>query len=258
MMKNTCLVILILALLPISLAANKNGKDGGQDFYESAKEEQRATKMFDDYIEGLYEECGLEGKLSYRVFKPAIVGYFNMRREGLIYRSEITICDFRQPSTEKRFYVIDLEAKDLVFNTLVAHGENTGNKYVVEFSNNINSHQSSLGFYVTAETYTGKNGHSMRLDGVDISFNDNARIRNVVLHGAHYVNNKLINKEGLIGTSQGCPAIPMGIHKDVIDYINNGSCLFIYANDKEYLNSSAYLNYENARRHFMNNIGVFR
>lgn len=235
-----------------------NGSSNKSDLYESALEEQRATKLFDDYIEQLYIDCGLEGKLSFRVFKPAIVGYFNMRREGMIYRPELTICDFRQPSTERRFYVIDLESKDLIYNTLVAHGENTGNKYVVEFSNDVNSHQSSLGFYVTGETYTGKNGLSMRLDGIDISFNDNARIRNVVLHGAHYVNNKLIYKEGLIGTSQGCPAIPMGVHEPVIQFINNGSCLFIYANDKEYLNTSAYLNYEKARKHFMNNIGVFR
>jgi len=137
--------------------------------------------------------------------------------------------------------VIDLERKVLLYKCYVAHGKNTGDNYANSFSNQSGSSESSLGFFITAETYFGKNGYSLSLDGIETGINDNARKRSIVIHGADYVSIEFINKYGRLGRSWGCPALPVGLSKEIIDCIANGSCLFIYGNDDEYLRKSIYI-----------------
>jgi hypothetical protein len=127
----------------------------------------------------------------------------------------------------------------------VSHGKNTGDVMAKSFSNTVHSNQSSLGFYVTAETYVGSNGYSLKLDGVERGYNDKLRERSVVMHDADYVSEKWIKKYGRLGRSQGCPALPKGISKRIIDTIKNHTVIFAYYDDSAYLGTSAYLNPEN-------------
>lgn len=146
------------------------------------------------------------------------------------------------PSTEKRLWVIDVETGEILFNDFVSHGKNSGELYATSFSNLNSSYKSSLGFYQTAETYTGKHGYSLRLDGLESGINDNARNRAIVIHGAGYANPDFIEKTGRLGRSLGCPALPEDSAKALIDLIKEKSCLFIYANEFGYLNNSIVLN----------------
>jgi hypothetical protein len=154
----------------------------------------------------------------------------------------ITIIDFSQPSVQDRFFVIDLQNKLVLFKTLVAHGKNSGENMAESFSNDSKSLKSCLGFFVTAETYTGKHGYSLRLDGMEPGINDNARTRTIVIHGADYVSTDFANQHGRLGRSWGCPALPINRSKEIIDKISEGSCLFIYGKDPEYLRVSKFLN----------------
>ena len=151
----------------------------------------------------------------------------------------LTIIDFTLPSYEKRCYVLDLHSERLLYRTYVAHGRNTGLTYAREFSNAPNSYQSSLGFFRTAETYRGKHGYSLRLDGLESEINDLARERAIVIHAADYVEKRFLQAHGRLGRSLGCPALPPAVNADIIDKIKNGSCLFVYAEDREYLTSSS-------------------
>lgn len=138
--------------------------------------------------------------------------------------------------------MIDLQNKKILFNDLVAHGKNSGGVYAQNFSNTENTYMSSLGFYLTGNTYHGKHGLSLILEGMDKDYNDNARNRAIVMHGANYVSNDFIKKYGRLGRSFGCPSLPPGIYKKVIDTIRDGSCLFIYYPDKNFLAKSQVLN----------------
>jgi hypothetical protein len=120
----------------------------------------------------------------------------------------------------------------------VAHGKNTGENTAADFSNQSESLKSSLGFFLTAETYVGENGYSLKLDGLEEGINDNARIREIVIHGADYVSQKFIDENGRLGRSWGCPALPVEFSKEIIDIISEGSCLFIYAADTLYKEKS--------------------
>jgi hypothetical protein len=185
----------------------------------------------DRSIRRLWTLCKLEGQLSYEVFNLAIKGY-NLT-DSLKNKDIISIIDFSLPSTEKRFYVVDLKNRKLLYKCFVAHGKNTGENIAENFSNENGSLKSSLGFFVTAETYTGDNGYSMKLDGLEPGINDNARTREIVIHGADYVSQEFIDKEGRLGRSWGCPALPVELAKEIIDKISDGTLLFIYA--KEYI-----------------------
>ncbi|MBL7749696.1 MAG: murein L,D-transpeptidase catalytic domain family protein, partial [Chitinophagaceae bacterium] len=125
-------------------------------------------------------------------------------------------------------FVLDLKNYKILFNTLVAHGRNTGREWATSFSNQGESYKSSPGFYITRETYEGKNGYSLKLAGLERGINDNAYNRGIVIHGAEYVSNELANAQGYIGRSQGCPAVPPQVSKPIINTIKNGTCLFIY------------------------------
>jgi hypothetical protein len=187
----------------------------------------------------LWAESKLEGVISFEVFNFALLGYQHI--ESLPKKNIITIIDFSKPSTEKRFFVIDLENKRLLYRCYVAHGKNSGDKYSNSFSNDPESLKSSLGFYLTGETYSGEHGYSLRLEGLEKGINDNARVRDIVIHGAEYVSENFIKKYGRLGRSWGCPALPVEISKEIIDTISGGSCLFIYGDDKYYKENSGFL-----------------
>jgi hypothetical protein len=131
-------------------------------------------------------------------------------------------------SNVKRLWVIDLASKTILFQSLVAHGRNTGEEFADNFSNAANSLKSSLGLYTTEEVYHGKHGLSLRLDGLEKGINDNARDRGVVMHAADYVSSSFVKNNKRLGRSQGCPAVPVAISKGIINTIKDKSCLFIY------------------------------
>ena len=192
----------------------------------------------------LYHRIGLEKEgLSETAFEYAWRGYHNLLKKGSIRRkSVLTIADFSQSSAEKRMYVIDLRHKRLLYRTYVAHGQNSGSEFADSFSNEPESFKSSLGFYVTKTTYLGRNGLSLRLNGVDNGYNDKALKRNIVLHGCAYVGEEYLQNFGASGTSLGCPALPLAISSQVIRAVKNGSCLFIYHPTQEYLDHSTVIN----------------
>jgi len=192
----------------------------------------------DGEIHQLWLDCRLEKVVSFDVFKFAITGLSMI--EKVKNRNLITIIDFSKPSTEKRFFVIDLKNKQLLYNCLVAHGKNSGDNTAINFSNQSGSLKSSLGFYLTAETCIGKHGFTLMLDGLEKGINDNAREREIVIHGADYVSDAFIKKYGRLGKSWGCPALPVEISKEIIEKISKGSCLFIYASDDFYKKNSGF------------------
>ena len=179
----------------------------------------------------IYAKCNLNDELDYTVFNQAMIGYNSF---SLTNKKVITIIDFSKPSTEKRLFIIDLENRKLLFQTFVAHGKNSGLIKPTKFSNRIGSNQSSLGFYRTAETYTGRHGYSLMLDGLEKNINDNARKRAIVIHGAKYVSDEFIKKNNRLGRSWGCPAVSDELSEEIIDLIKDGSCLYIYANNVDY------------------------
>jgi hypothetical protein len=139
-------------------------------------------------------------------------------------------------------FVIDLKSKQLLFNSVVAHGRNTGEEYAKRFSNQLNSHQSSIGFYITEKTYQGSNGYSLALDGVEYGFNDKAKRRAIVIHGADYASEQMIKIKGYLGRSFGCPSLPPGLNRKIIESIKEGNCVFAYYPDQQYLNASKFIN----------------
>jgi L,D-transpeptidase catalytic domain len=161
-------------------------------------------------------------------FSSAFEGYNLLKEQGKIQNDFLTIVDFSLSSKSKRLWVIDMKNYKVVFNTLVAHGKNSGEDYATDFSNVSSSNKSSLGFFMTGETYIGKHGLSLKLDGLEKGVNDKARARAIVVHGADYVSTAFANNHSRLGRSQGCPALPVDVSKDIIKTIKNKSCLFIY------------------------------
>ncbi len=190
----------------------------------------------------LYQELELdEAGLKPEVLDYAIAGYEKLDSQGRVDNPVLTIVDFSQSSRKKRLYLIDMENRRLVTNTFVAHGKRSGVDMATNFSNRMHSEASSLGFYLTKQTYQGKHGLSLRLSGQERGFNDNAEARGVVVHGADYVNSGRVNSD-YMGRSQGCPALSMNEYASVIREIQGGSVLFIYAPEETYLESSSFLN----------------
>ncbi len=182
----------------------------------------------------LYEQLKLKKEISFEVFEIAMSGYEKIEKDN----NKLTIVDFSKPSTENRFYVLDLEKKKVLIKSLVAHGRNSGENMATSFSNDVSSYKSSLGFYKTDKTYRGAHGYSLMLEGLEKGINDNAKERAIVIHGASYVSKTNIKEAGRLGRSLGCPALPPKITKDVIDKIKDGSVIYIHGNDKNYLAKS--------------------
>jgi hypothetical protein len=195
--------------------------------------------------EKIYSALHLAGLgLSTEAFNFALHGFDRLKKEGkLINESVLTIIDFSQSSNKKRMYVIDLYKKALLFNTYVAHGKNTGDEFAEKFSNIPGTFQSSLGFYLTENMAIGsKVGLSLILKGLEKGFNDKAQDREIIIHGAEYATEEFIQKHGRLGRSYGCPSLPPDLIKPVAETIKNGTCLFIYKHDDNYIQKSAVLN----------------
>ena len=192
----------------------------------------------------LYTEMELSSYgLSEDAFKLALKGYQRLLEKGKIENPGLlTICDFSHSSRKKRFFVIDLENKKLLIHTYVAHGQRSGTYFASRFSNRAESHQSSLGFYLTSSTYMGEHGLSLRLQGLERGINCKAEKRRIVLHGADYADEKWLRRNNYLGRSYGCPAVPKSEVKEIISLIKNGSCLFIYHPGPAYRYGSKLLN----------------
>jgi hypothetical protein len=191
----------------------------------------------------LYEKLSLDSLgLSREAFEYALKGHDQLQNSGKIEKENLlSIIDFSMSSGKKRLFVIDLESEELLFNTYVSHGRNSGQSVATHFSNKPNSFKSSLGFYVTGDTYTGKHGYSLRLQGEESGINDKALARGIVMHSATYTDEASVEQRGFIGRSLGCPAIPQNVHKQIIETICHGSCLFMYSPDAYYLSHSKLL-----------------
>lgn len=209
------------------------------------KEDPKSTLKF---AEEIYTSIGFENinQLQSEVFYKAYLGFTNLKKEGKLDETShlLTICDFSLSSAQKRLWVIDLNGKKVIFNSLVAHGKNTGEEFAKKFSNTESSLQSSLGFYITETTYNGSNGYSLKLLGMDSGYNDAAFQRAIVMHGADYVSEGFIKNQKRLGRSWGCPAVPRALAEPIINSIKGKNCLFIYYPDEQYLSSSKWLKAE--------------
>ncbi|HEX5003295.1 MAG TPA: murein L,D-transpeptidase catalytic domain family protein [Bacteroidia bacterium] len=238
-MKKSHLILVLfllsgLLLVPFTLINGKCGK---------------CPKVVSSVNHELYNEMHLD-KLGLKlpVFNVAIAGYTSLLSQNSIGNPGIiAIADLSQPSTAKRLYVIDLVQHKLLYNTWVAHGKNTGENLARGFSNNAGSLKSSLGFYLTGESYNGQHGISLRLHGMEPGYNDKAYERAIVIHGADYVNEQVIRQTGRLGRSFGCPAVSSCLARPIISALGEGSVVFIYYPDKNYLTHSklAMIQYSN-------------
>ena len=245
MTKNNLLsAIFMLSSLPfISFIEPNNAIEKKDDVVKISTVIVNDDNVVSNLSSALYEGLKLDQLgLSKEALDYALKGYQKLVDAGSVVNNRyLTIVDFSQSSRKKRFYLLDVKNNKLVHNTFVSHGKNTGVDMAEKFSNKMNSEQSSLGFYVTTATYTGKHGLSLRLSGQEAGFNDNAEARGVVVHGAAYVNANRVHSD-YMGRSQGCPALPEAEFAKVINIIKDGSVMFIYHPSQTYLQQSALLN----------------
>ena len=243
----TC-ILLICSITIISWKADNIKRHNTT--HSAKKRSGTAKELFAQYIDEIYATAQLhEAGLDYTVFQKAVTGYFNLKAANQVPQtsSVITIVDLAKSSCTKRMWIVDLIDKQLVMHTLVAHGNGSGYDRADYFSNQNDSHASSLGFYITDGIYHGKHGRSLKLSGVDAGFNDNALARGIVMHGARYVSEKTIDSQGRLGRSEGCPAVSTKVIGKVIETIKGKTVLFINGNDYTY--SSKYLDEEAAARY---------
>lgn len=201
------------------------------------------------YSKSIYECLG-DSSLNEEAFTYALKGHYALKSEGkLSDENELIVIDFTKPSSEKRFYIIDLEDETIVYKKLVAHGRKSGELYATKFSNKSESHMSSIGFYVTGNTYNGKYKNSLVIHGQEYT-NSKAQQRGVVIHSADYATEEFVARHGRLGRSYGCPALPFEDYAEIIDLIKEGTTLFIYYKDPNYLNSSRFLKPQNFLKTF--------
>lgn len=222
-MRKLFLLLLLLTIRPVNYFAMEGQIDASAPNYD-----------VDPYQ--LFTEMHLENVVNYVAFQEAVIGYNKIKERK---KDIITLIDFTKPSSEERFYVLDLKHKKLLHASVVSHGRNSGGLYATSFSNTKGSYKSSLGFFITANTYQGRNGYSLVLEGLEKNINDRAKERAIVIHGAAYSNPSVIASTGRLGRSQGCPALPQKVSRNIINTIKDGSLLYIYANNNKYLVQSS-------------------
>jgi hypothetical protein len=195
-------------------------------------------------IDSLYEQLDLQKDgLSKQAFAFAYKGFRRLVQSHIIDNNDyLVICDFSQSSKKKRLYVVDLSSGTVLLTSFVAHGRRSGGEFATRFSNRPESQQSSLGFYISKETYFGEHGLSLRLAGLEKGINDKAMRRNIVIHGADYIGESWLRRGSMMGRSYGCPALPRKESDRIIETIKKGSCIFIYYPSLKYLNESKILN----------------
>lgn len=194
--------------------------------------EEEISQLYDVFSEKNSTVPSLES------FRNGMLGYYKLADQDLIKKEILTIIDFSLSSTQKRMWVLDMVTKEVLIHSVVAHGKNTGGEFATKFSNTVNSLQSSLGFYITGETYMGGNGYSLFIDGMEEEFNSKARERYVVVHGADYANPGIAKRLGRLGRSYGCPAVPTALTKEFIDTIKGKSVMYIHSADESYAKNS--------------------
>ncbi len=177
-----------------------------------------------------------------KVLEMALIAQQEAKSRGLVKKPLLVVIDYTKRSVEKRLWVFDLKNNKLVYQTYVSHGEGSGKDLATNFSNKNDSHQTSIGIFTTAETYHGMYGLSLKLDGRDKGFNDNARKRKIVMHGADFAREEYIHKNGILGTSWACPSISDEISDQLIELIKGGALIFAYYPDNRWLGSSPFLN----------------
>lgn len=238
-MKKTIALVLVLTTLFAFHPQAKNNTE--QSLAEAIKTYENPKISGEEILQSMYEQFP-ENSFSWEAFKTAMLGKAALEQENSLPKSHLlTIVDFSKPSTQKRFFVIDTEKLEILYASLTSHGQRTGDDMATQFSNILGSHQSSLGFFKTAETYYGSKGFSMRLDGLEHGINHQARARAIVVHAANYVSQDFINRHGRLGRSQGCPALPNELNRPIIETISDGSLFFIYAPQKQYLEHSSLM-----------------
>lgn len=196
-----------------------------------------SSELINDEIQSIYQKSGLDSSgLSFDVFRKAYIGFLNLKTIGKVpFNSNVlSIADFNLSSKLKRLWIVDMDRNELLLNTWVSHGRGSGGDIATRFSNINSSHQSSIGFYVTGEVYTGKHGRSLRLDGMDAGYNSKARERAIVIHGASYVSAQTIKNLNRLGLSHGCPAVPLELSNKIIDLVKDKTVLFIHADVESY------------------------
>lgn len=245
----SCAVCVLALLVVPSLIANSHNSSSNRKYAvsEVATIAGRAAGEASAIVAEanvLYEDMSLEARgLTKEAFTDAFIGYKKLLNEGMIRKANlITVVDFSQSSRSKRMFILDVDSHEIVLQTYVAHGRNSGKEYATSFSNSPESHKSSLGFYLTKGTYRGQHGESLILGGLEKGINDNAEARKIVIHGAAYIGEQHLNANPFTGRSHGCPAVANKLSKKIINIIKDGSLLFIYHPTASYLNRSRILN----------------
>lgn len=241
-------VLTVLGVLIFSFAFSSADAINPKNNFEPSPKlpEIKAEKSFEATVADLYQNFDVKNYTmpNMQAFERAFKGYSKLKSEGKIQNPLLTIVDFDLSSTKKRMWILNMDSQEVLFNTYVAHGQGTGGEFAKQFSNVENSHQSSLGFYMTGATYYGGNGLSLYMDGMEKQFNSNARKRYIVIHGADYAEPSFIKRVGRLGRSYGCPAVPNKIAKDLINTIKGKSVVYIHKSNENYLKNSTFLNYE--------------
>jgi hypothetical protein len=224
---------------------------GGWGSTQAPNEEAGAAAAFRRRIGELHASIGLVDVMDAHLFEAAMIGYLDLNSMGRLRNDTLlSVIDYRLTSTERRLFVIDLRREQLRFHTLVAHGKGSGTADATYFSNIPGAKTSSLGFFLTGEPYLGKHGYSLKLEGLEESINDNAVARSIVIHGATYVSERFIERYGRLGRSWGCPALPVGETRAIIDAIKGGTCLYVNGDDPEYLAQTRFQDIGAAMRQF--------
>ena len=236
-MKKTLIFLSLLIISSLSFSEETNLESINQNTTITTETDIKPQKVILD-VKSVYDSLNIKGKIDYSIFQKAYLGYVQIPNKN---PGVLVIIDYTKPSNEERFYVLDLNKKKLVYSTRVAHSKNSGLEIPLEFSDDPNSYQSSLGFFLTLGEYNGAYGYSLRLKGLEENINANAESRAIVIHGGDIVNDEYIKKYGFAGRSLGCPVLPAALTKEIVNYIKHGRVLFIYGNDEEYIEESLYL-----------------
>lgn len=217
-------------------------EDDSKKVLETDSVYSKAKSNFENYATNWYKKIN-DTTLTYDLFKQGLIGYLNLaKRNELPKDNYFTLIDFSKPSSQERLYIFDVCLGKIIYKSLVSHGKNSGGLYADKFSNKENSHQSSLGFYVTGSTYTSKKYDlALRLNGMESS-NSHASSRGVVMHGADYVSCDFLENYGMIGRSYGCPAMPFENFDKIVSWLKEGTCIYIYYPNSTYQRYSKYLN----------------
>ena len=236
-MKKTLIFLSLLIISSLSFSEGTNLESINQNTTITTETDIKPQKVILD-VKSVYDSLNIKGKIDYSIFQKAYLGYVQIPNKN---PGVLVIIDYTKPSNEERFYVLDLNKKKLVYSTRVAHSKNSGLEIPLEFSDDPNSYQSSLGFFLTLGEYNGAYGYSLRLKGLEENINANAESRAIVIHGGDIVDDEYIKKFGFAGRSLGCPVLPAALTKEIVNYIRHGRVLFIYGNDEEYIEESLYL-----------------